>query len=71
MHVLHDVLIPAKGRVHRPAPHHFRARPLLLLPIIAVFVSRGRAGPPAFAPAPIAPGSNPPPAGCPTPAPSH
>lgn len=53
------------------APHHFRAWPLMFLPIIAMFVSHGHAGPPAFAPAPVAPGSNPPPAGCPTPAPSH
>lgn len=51
-----------------PAPHRFRAWPLLLLPIIAMFASHGHGGPSPIAP-PIATGSVPPPAGCATPKP--
>lgn len=51
------------------APHHFRAWPLLLLPVIALFASHGHGGVSSAAPPAIAAGSNPPPAGCPTPKP--
>lgn len=49
--------------------HHFRAWPLLLLPLIAMLVTHGHSGPAApMVPAlPAAP--TPPPVGCPTPAP--
>ena len=50
-----------------PATHHFRAWPLLLLPIIALF-AHGHSGTPAIGSPPITAGA-PPPAGCPTPKP--
>lgn len=53
-----------------PVPsHHFRAWPLLLLPIVAMFVAHGHSGPSAFAPPVTSAGSGPPAAGCPTPKP--
>lgn len=50
--------------------HHFRAWPLLLLPLIAMFVSHGHSGPVSSPLVPALPAApTPPPAGCPTPAP--
>ena len=60
----------AMSTSNAPPSHHFRAWPLLLLPLIAMLVSHGHSAPfaPPMAPAlPAAP--TPPPAGCPTPAP--
>lgn len=47
--------------------HHFRAWPLLLLPIIALFASHGHSGPVHAAPLPVV--AAPPVTTCPTPAP--
>lgn len=51
-----------------PSSHHFRAWPLLLLPIVAMFL-HGHSPVTTAPAAPLLPVSNPPPAGCPTPAP--